>query len=179
MLGATKQAVAQLDFNIEQTKGELKKLGSTDLSPIINAIARGEERWTGDPAYSALFYYMHATAVESARILSGGQASIAQLQQGAMDEAKKWADISMTPASFNAVSDAMRAEGQNRLQTYQGALGFQKLTGRGQVPTPGAPPPPVASLPPSAVAQLSEGQITTFANGQKWTLRNGKAVQVP
>ncbi len=131
MLGATKQGVAQLDFNIDKARKEMAKLPSSDLSPILNAIARGEEKWTGNPAYSSLFYYMHATAVESARILSGGQASTAQLHQGAMEEAQKWANMNMTPASFNAVAGAMKEEGQNRIQTYQDALKSQRIGGGG------------------------------------------------
>ncbi len=136
MLGATKQAVSQLEFNIDKTKEALAKIPSTNLSPIINAIARGEEKWTGDPQYSSLFFFMHATALESARILAGGQASIAQLQQGAMDQAKQWANINMTPASFTApdgVANAMLIEGQNRIDTFQKALQSQKLSGAGQV----------------------------------------------
>jgi hypothetical protein len=125
MLGATKQAVDQLEFNINRTKSELKKLSSSDISPIINAIARGEEKWAGDPAYSSLFYYMSATALESARILQGGQASAAQLHQGAADEASKWANMNMTPRSFDAVGDAMLAEGQKRVKTYEDALKYQ------------------------------------------------------
>jgi hypothetical protein len=138
MLGATKQAVSQLDFNIAKTKEEMSKLGSSNLSPVINAIARGEEHWTGDPAYSSLFYYMHAAAVESARVLSGGQSSAAQLHQGAMEEAQKWANIDMTPASFDAVADAMQEEGRNRIETYETAIKSQKIGGGGVIPPAGA-----------------------------------------
>lgn len=122
MLGATRQAAGQLDFNIDKAKEEMAKLPSSDLSPIINAIMRGAEKWSGDPAYAGLFYYMHAVAVESARILSGGQASIAQLHQGAMDEARKWANENMTPASFNEVAHAMKLEGRGRIKTFEEAL---------------------------------------------------------
>ena len=129
MLGATRAAVDQLDFNIEKTKEEMKKVKSTDLSPVLNAIARGEEKWTGDPAYSSLFFYLSATANESARILSGGQASVAQLHDGAMREAKEWVNINMTPASFNAVANAMKAEGKNRIENYEKAIQSQSIGG--------------------------------------------------
>jgi len=136
MLGATHQAVGQLDYNVSQVKEDLKKLPSADMSPIINAIVRGEENWTGDPAYSALFFHMHAVAVESARILSGGQASVAQLHQGAMDEAKKWASVNMTPSSFDAVAASMLGEGENRIATYQTAITYMKdRTGNGGAST--------------------------------------------
>jgi hypothetical protein len=126
MVGATQQAVGQLDFNVEQATKEMAKLPSTDLSPVINAIARGEQKWTGDPAYSGLFFYMQASANESARILSGGQASIAQLREGAREEAQKWANVNMTPAMWQEVSGAMKAEGQARLKTYQDAVVYQR-----------------------------------------------------
>ncbi len=134
MLGATRQAVDQLDFNVKKVTAAMDKLGGsglTDLSPVINAIARGEEKWTGNPAYSELYYYMFAAGQESARILSGGQASIAQLHQGAADEARKWADANMTtPKAWKeGVAPAMLAEGQERLKTYQRAIQAQRPGG--------------------------------------------------
>lgn len=127
MLGATRQAVDQLDFNVDKVSSILKTIPSSNLSPVINAIARGEEKWTGDPQYSQLFFYMHAAAMESARILQGGQASIAQLHQGAADEAQKWASINMTPQSFiEGVGPSMKQEGSYRLTTYQKAIDRQR-----------------------------------------------------
>lgn len=126
MLGATRTAVKQLDYNIGKAKEEMAKLPSSNLSPIINAIARGEEKWTGEPAYSGLFYYMTGVATESAKILSGGQASVAQLHQGAAEEAKKWADVNMTPASFDEVAQAMRGEGENRILNFTEAMKEQR-----------------------------------------------------
>ena len=170
MLGATQQAVSQLDFNIEKTKEEMKKLGSTDLSPILNAIARGEEKWTGDPAYSSLFFFMQATAMESARILQSGQASVAQLHQGAADEARKWANENMTPASFNAVAEAMHVEGQKRIQTYQAALNLQTQMPGGKKSDNLAPPTinsRPAWVPPEAV-QNDKGQWIAKQPNGKW-----------
>lgn len=140
MLGATRQAVDQLDFNVKKVSDEMAKLPSSDLSPIINAIARGASKWTGDPAYSSLFFYMHAAAMESARILQGGQASIAQLHQGAADEARKWADANFTtPAAWNqGVAPAMHAEGSERIKTYERAIAAARV---GQQ-NPAAPPSP-------------------------------------
>jgi hypothetical protein len=132
MRGATIQAVQQLDFNVDKVSEILKKIPSANMSPIINAIQRGDEKWTGDPRYYSLFYYMHAAATESARILSGGQASRAQLHQGAMDEAKEWANINLTPESWLApdgVANAMKSEGQYRLQTYKDAIKAQEHGG--------------------------------------------------
>jgi hypothetical protein len=113
----------------------MAKLKSSNMSPVINAIARGEEKWTGDPAYSGLFYFMNASATESARLLSGGQASAAQLHQGAAEEAKQWANIDMTPNSWKEVAASMRAEGQARLKTYEDAI----TAGQGNFRDPAAP----------------------------------------
>lgn len=137
MLGATKQAVSQLEFNINKTKEALQSMPGSNLSPVINAIVRGEQRWTGDPRYSQLFYFMHATAMESARILQGGQASIAQLHQGAADEAKKWADANLTtPKAFiEGAAPAMIDEGRYRIKSFEDAI-------RSQSPLGGAMPPP-------------------------------------
>jgi hypothetical protein len=136
MLGATRQAVDQLDFNVKKVTEQMDKLGGSDISPVVNAMARGAQKWTGDPAYSALFYYMHASAMESARILQGGQASIAQLHQGAAEEAKKWADANYTtPKAWKeGVAPAMMAEGQERLRTYERAIEKQRLGGAGAKP---------------------------------------------
>lgn len=129
MLGATRQAVDQLDFNVKKVTEEMAKLKSSDLSPIFNAIIRQEEKWTGDPAYSSLYYYMSAAAMESARILQGGQASVAQLHAGAAAEAKKWADANFTtPKQWSeGVAPAMVAEGRERLKTYERAISSQRL----------------------------------------------------
>ena len=134
MLGATRQAVKQLDFNVDKVTQEMRKLPSTDLSPLINGIIRGEERWTGNPAYSSLYFYMHAAAMESARILQGGQASIAQLHQGAAEEAKKWADIGLTPKMWASVAKAMHDEGAGRIKTYTDAMDEQRVGGRARSP---------------------------------------------
>jgi len=122
MLGATRQALPQLDYNIDKATEEMKKLRSTNLAPVLNAIARGEEKWSGDPAYTGLFFYMTGVATESARIKSGGVASAAQLHVGAAEEAKQWANENLTPASWDEVAKAMKAEGRYKIDTYQQAI---------------------------------------------------------
>lgn len=142
MLGATRQAVDQLDFNVKKTTEKLDELGLQgvkDLSPAINAIANGVQKWTGDPKYGSAFFYMHAAAMESARILQGGQASIAQLHTGAAEEAKKWASMGMTtPATWKEeVGPAILAEGRERLLTYERAIAKQRPGGGQPAPSGG------------------------------------------
>jgi hypothetical protein len=131
MLGATRQAVSQLQYNIGEVNKLLTSMSGSDISPVVNAIARGEEKWSGDPKYSSLFFFMYGVATESARILAGGQASRAQLHQGAAEEAQKWASINMTPASFMAkdgVGPAMIREGDNRIKNFEDAIAAQTGT---------------------------------------------------
>ena len=89
MLGATRVAVSQLEKNLPNAQEAMKNMGSTDMSPFFNAIINKENQWSGDPEYASVFYFMNAIAMESARLQMGGQASIAQLHQGAADEAKQ------------------------------------------------------------------------------------------
>ncbi len=157
MTGATRQAVAQLNFNATKAQEEMKGLTSSNLSPIINAIARGAEYWSGDPRYSGLFFYMAATAQESARILSSGQMSAAQLHQGAADEAKKWASINMTPAMFNESVKAMEKEGNKRLSTYIEAKKAQAVGNPGE-----------AGFSPSKTPAASAPQVGAVQDGYKF-----------
>lgn len=154
--GATVAAVKQLDYNVDQVLEDFKKLPSSDLSPIINAIVRGEQKWTGDPAYSKLFFHMQAVANESARILSGGQASIAQLAEGARKEAEKWAGVNMTPASFKEVAKAMHEEGQARIKSFDEARSEQRQGGTKKTDA-GA-----ASVAPVPGSQATPEQLRTL-----------------
>lgn len=125
MKGATVVAVKQLEYNAQRAKDAMDKLGTSNLSPILNAIITGTEKWTGDPAYADAFYFMNATAMESARIMSGGQASVAQLHEGAREEAQKWANINLTPATWEKVSNDMIDEGRARIDQYDEGIAIQ------------------------------------------------------
>ena len=153
MLGATRAALSQLDFNVNKVS-ELMKEMPGDALPVINAIQRGVQKWTGDPKYSQLFYYMHAAGMESARILSNGQASIAQLHTGAAEEAKKWADANWTTpqAWLQGVAPAMHAEAENRIQNFTQAMKAQRSSANPGAVAPASPatngPPPPAGFTP-------------------------------
>jgi len=153
MLGATRQSLAQLEYNIKMASTLMTQIPGSNISPVVNALARGQQKWTGDPKYSALFYYMYGVATESARIQSGGQASKAQLAEGARKEAEEWVSKNMTPKSFiDGVAPAMISEAQNRVQNFTDAIREQlRLAGSdlgatpGERSAPGAAPPTVTS----------------------------------
>jgi len=166
MLGATRQAVKQLDFNIDKAQEELKKLPSSDLSPLFNALARNVEYWTGDPAYSSAYFYMKAVSNESARILGGGQASRAQLAEGARKDAEAWASLGMTPAMFGSVAKAMHDEGIARVKTFEDAIEAQTPGGNPRSPSQGSKEQPFAVTTPAEAQKLQEGVWYTTPDGQ-------------
>ena len=171
VLNANKNAVKLLDFNIAKATEELSKLKSTDLSPIFNAIMRGEEKWTGDPAFSSAFFYLNGAGIEAARIRSGGAASIAQLHQGAADEAQKWANMNMTPASWKSVAEAMHQEGLARIKTAEDTLAETRIGGTPQ-PAQSAPTPAatvsVPKLPNGKINELKLQSGTTYEGLGVW-----------
>ncbi len=174
MLVATRQAIDQLEFNVKAVSTAMDKLGGggvKDISPVINAIARGASKWTGDPAYSELFYYMYAAATESARILSGGQASIAQLYEGARKEAEQWASANMTtPKAWReGVAPSIIAEGKERINTFTRAIEKQRIGGNqgaGTPPTTGQTSTPSQQLNDLQV-QLPNGKILSFPDANR------------
>ena len=164
MKGATDQAIGQLDFNVDKATEELNKLSSSDLSPVLNAIARGADKWTGDKHYASAFFYLHGAAMESARLQSGGQASIAQLNQGAADKAQEWANMGLTPSMWGEVGTAMKAEGRARYATFQDA--YQRQTGRAPNTQPGTPLTAPGGQSEGAKSISKSGKPITFKNGQ-------------
>jgi hypothetical protein len=173
MLGATRAALNQLDFNVDKVSQVIKSMPGSDLSPVINAIIRGEQKWTGDPRYSALFYYMNAAGMESARILSNGQASIAQLHTGAAEEAKKWADADWTTpkAWLEGVAPAMKAEAENRITNFTEAIKAQRSRASASPTAPSAAPSSFAAMPVMP-------EFATEADAAKANLKPGTKVKI-
>ena len=169
MAGGTKQGIEQLDYNIDKATEEMKKLSSSNISPVLNAIARGQEKWTGDPAYSSLFFYLGGAAVEAARLRSGGQASAAQLHQGAAEEAEQWANINMTPKSWASVAAAMKNEGRYKLKTYQDAIDYQESGAPNFEPNPAWPAAPQQD---GKVLKDSTGAVVAKSSGGQWISPN-------
>jgi hypothetical protein len=122
---------------------------------------------------------MYATATESARILAGGQASVAQLQEGARTEAEKWANLNLTPESFEEHGKNMIAEGENRIQNFELALGSQALTGQGQVrgqQSGGLPPVPSNLIGKQLQYNRATGQFRDKSTSKVYD-SNGMEVQ--
>ena len=130
MLGATEGLLQNLEFQLKWAQIEIDKLGTglTDLSPVLNALARGEEYWSGDPGYSRLFIYMNAAMQDAARIQLGGAASIAQLHEGARTRAEEMISMGWTtPKMFKeGIAPALRLEGHNRVQNFTNEIRAQE-----------------------------------------------------
>ena len=171
MEGFTRSALAQLDFNVKKASEFMDKVpAQTDLSPILNSIVNKEQTWTGNPNMAPLFMYMNAVSIETARLQSGGQASTAQLHQGAAEEAKKWLDAgAITPASWKKLAPEIIAEGENRLKNFQDAKAAMMPSDTGT--TPSAPKPEVA--PPSGGPKAGGAGARRTATGP-----DGKKLQL-
>ncbi len=116
---------------------------------------------------------MSAAGKEAARLQAGGQASIAQLYEGARKEAEGWASAGFTtPRQWKeGVAPAMMAEGKNRLENFDVAIQGQR-SGIGRprpLPkdTPTAPP----SFPTGSVriGKSPQGKdVWQSPDGKKW-----------
>ncbi len=80
-----------------------------------------------------------------------------------MEEAQKWANVNMTPASFDAVAKAMQGEGQNRIQTYEQAIKGQRVGGK-KDEAPAAEPGAAA---PTITGPNGE-KMTLSPDGKSW-----------
>lgn len=156
MEGFTRSALKQLDFNVDKANEFMDKVSAqTDLSPVLNAIINKQQAWTGNPNMAPLFMYMNAVAIETARLQSGGQASTAQLHQGAAEETKKWLEAgAITPASWKKLAPEIKAEGENRLKNFQDAKEAM-MPGGEETPDPASQTPVPAS--PSGAAGAGSG----------------------
>ncbi|MGH9697953.1 MAG: hypothetical protein ACRD52_00670 [Candidatus Acidiferrales bacterium] len=119
---ANRGIIGQLDWNADQAYKEMKKLGRSDISPALNAIANGVQYWVGNPEVNPMQYYLQGAAMEAARLQSGAGASIQQLHEGAMEQAKKWSSAAQTPAQWKRLAESMHAEGETRLRVYGYAM---------------------------------------------------------
>ncbi|MDE2097084.1 MAG: hypothetical protein KGL39_07545 [Patescibacteria group bacterium] len=146
MLGFTQQAVRQLDFNAQQVEILMKKVGVGHLSPVLNRIANGIKYAGGNPDIARLQFFVNAMADEAARIISGGQASAAQLHATAMSQAKYWASANMTPEMMREQVNGLLKEGEQRINTYNLAIQSQRLG----APPLAAPPAPAPTTAPQS-----------------------------
>ena len=151
MEGATIPIVKQLNYNVDQTSQLMKKMGGRDISPVLNAIADNVQTWTGDPAFSPLFYHMGGAVMEAAKLRTGGQASVAQLNVAAQEEAKKWAGMHMTPETWDQLASALKAEGVEKLKYYGEAGDYIKRRGGGSTGNAGVLPKSTGAKEPNYV----------------------------
>ncbi len=180
MEGFTRSALAQLDFNVKKASKFMDKVPEqTDLSPVLNAIITKKEKWEGNPSMAPLFMYMNAVAIETARLQSGGQASTAQLHQGAAEETKKWLEAgAITPASWKELAPEIVAEGENRLKNFQDAKAAMMPSDSSTTPPASGPP---AAPPPGGPKAGGAGAVPRAVNPKTkevMEFRNGAWVKV-
>jgi len=158
--------VQQLNYNIDQTSKIMQQIGGRDISPVINAVIDRVSVWTGDPNLQPLWFHMNGAALEAAKLRSGSQASVAQLNVAAMKEAQSWADSHMTPETWGKISEAMRQEGAAKLQMFKQAEDYVKRRGGGSTGAPALP----ASTAAAGASKYSE---TKSYQGKTYGLKPG------
>jgi hypothetical protein len=157
-VGGDESLLANLHFMAGKASQVMRSLGGNDLSPVLNAIARKAEWWTGDPRYLPLWYWMNNTMQESAKITLGGSASIAQLAEGARENATKFinADWTTPDAWIHYMVPALEEEGRNRVQNSLDEIHIQNQRAMG-IPT--EPVIPVTKDP------FDTGEVTVTLEG--------------
>lgn len=153
MRGATDQALQQLDFNIGKAKEEISKLGTSDFSPLWNDIILKQDQIMAHPEFNRAAYFINAAMMESARILSGGQASVAQMAEGARKDAEKYLGMNIGPDQASNLFEGMHQEGENRIENYTTAMQHQRPSG---MQREGAKRPPAPTLTDAQKKQFTD-----------------------
>ena len=99
-----------LDGHIKNLDKLLDKTAAKGGAIIINKPINAIRRASSDPDIAQLDLAAQQVATEYERVLQGGSLSIAQLHQGAADDAKKLLNGDMTPEQIRAIIPVMRQE---------------------------------------------------------------------
>lgn len=99
-----------LDGHIKNLDKLLDKTSAKGGAIIINKPINAIRRASSDPDIAQLDLAAQQVATEYERVLQGGSLSIAQLHQGAAEDAKKLLNGDMTPEQIRAIIPVMRQE---------------------------------------------------------------------
>lgn len=170
-----------LDKNLTNLQEISGKVDSSGV-PLINKVYRAyQQNVSGDPEVAKYVTYLRAASSEFAKIQSGSLGN-APASDAARRDADEVLSKYLTKGQLDAVVQAMRGEGRNRLQS----ISEQKkslLTDLGQgVPTQGgpsaAPPSQPAAKPPSGPPKGYK--LMQDAQGNKaYVGPNGEIQEVP
>ena len=154
--------------NMNKAVALMPKGFSGDISPILKTIAQNGLNAMGDPNIKPYEAQIVASFYDYAKVINGGTGSVAQLNQGAAEEASKLLNAGMNEYTVKNVLNVMYSDMEYKNSTYQDSIqgivgamrAAQPYTG---VPVPalnlqgneeGSPPPvgvpSIEPLPPQA-----------------------------
>lgn len=136
-----------MDKNIAQVNGLATKLNLSD-QPTLNAAVAAFQKGTSDPNYAKYNVFFDSVANEYAKIKSGSLGN-APVSDSARKEAQSVLLPLMSAGGVQAALEAVKTEGQNRLDSLNAQRDslVQRLTGKAppaQVPATVAPTAPAA-----------------------------------
>jgi hypothetical protein len=147
-----------LDKNLTKLQELAGKVDSSGV-PLLNRVYRAwQQGISGDPTVAQYVTYLNAAQGEYAKIKAGSlgnQASSDAARKEAADVINKF----MSQGQINAVADAMRGEGQNRLTSIR----EQKQELMGSLGAPGGAPAQGGMQPPAGVP---------MSNAKGWILHH-------
>lgn len=132
-----------MDKNIAQVNGLATKLNLSD-QPTLNKAVAAFQKGTSDPDFAKYNVFFDSVANEYAKIKSGSLGN-APVSDSARKEAQSVLLPLMSAGGVQAALEAVKTEGQNRLDSLNAQRDslVQRLTGR-------APQAPAAVTPPAA-----------------------------
>lgn len=187
-LSATQTYLDTMDKNIEKARTYGNQLDFSDAASFNKALASWN-KGTSDPTYAKYALFFDAVANESAKIKSGSLGNVA-VSDSMRHETAQILNSSVGNGGMNAVFDALKDEGNNRVESLAAQRDdlvgrISKRTGtpgaaQAATSAPGAVPPPATVPTPQAAASPPPAGWTlhTDAKGNKaYVSPDGKQFQ--
>jgi hypothetical protein len=170
-------AMSRMDTNQRLAEDAIGHLGSTDLAPVLNAVARKEQKFVGDPYQTQLFNAINGFADENAKFIVGGFTGSGATSDSSRNQSLAMFNADMTPAQLAAAFKVSNTDARMTLTAISGQLGTMGGTTEG---TPsGTSGTPAAGTPPAGNRPVSASAPRTLDGG--WKLmqdRNGNYAYV-
>ncbi|MFL9899263.1 hypothetical protein PQR71_14035 [Paraburkholderia fungorum] len=116
-------AMGRMDNNQRLAEDALSHLQSTDLAPVLNAVARKEQKFVGNPYQTQLFNAINGFADENAKFIVGGFTGSGATSDASRNQSLAMFNTDMTPAQLRAAFRVSNSDAQMTLTTIGGRLG--------------------------------------------------------
>jgi hypothetical protein len=147
-----------------KTINDYIKPGALDYAKIVNKIGNSLRSASSDPTLAPYALAVKQVAIDYERLMVGGMLSVAQLHEGAREDAKAILSENMTIAEVNAVIPVMLREIENQKQASKETLADLKE----QISTVGQ-----ARNAPAATAAQPYQDAEKEKRYQEWKAKHG------